>query len=244
MNNIVKNVIIFSSGLLIGAACGWFFTKSHYQAKSDRMVDEIRTFYRERKTMPEKEDETPEVKDEEPHPVQFSEEDMVEYHKIVKRYGQENPSLEYLMKTMPDYTKRDEDDYDPDAPEDWDEDDDSEEDDIRAEEEREKHPEEDPPPYLISANEYMLGGKGGLYDQDCLTYFAVDGVLVDEYDQVVDREHIGEKNLALLNTQECIYVRNVELGMEWEIIKMNRSFDEYMRGMEEHPIDDDEEYDE
>lgn len=80
-------------------------------------------------------------------------------------------------------------------------------------------------PYVISPDEY---GENDNYTQISLTYYAGDGVLADDEDEVVDdveetvgvdfANHFGEYE------DDSVFIRNDRLRCDYEILKDNRSF--------------------
>jgi hypothetical protein len=83
-------------------------------------------------------------------------------------------------------------------------------------------------PYVISYEEYMTGEE--LFRQVTLTYYAEDGILTDDRDDVIVDvdETVGDDNLLLFghrsNDKNVVYIRNHVLEMDIELV---RSFGSY-----------------
>ena len=87
-------------------------------------------------------------------------------------------------------------------------------------------------PYIISPDEF---GNSDNYTQISLTYYAKDGVLADDEDEIVEEvddtvgddfaDHFGDYE------DDSVFVRNDRLRCDFEILKDNRSYRE-VTGME------------
>lgn len=235
MNKTIIGILSFAAGAVIGAITGIEISRKTFQKQCNEMVNEARNYYKEEikkaKVATQVIGESyiekvygyknPEERNREP----FIPPEPIEYHKIFSQHLQTKPEryLEDLLE-QPDIDPEEDmhpEDTDhvelPDAPE---------------------TPSEDPSPYIISWTEYSI--DSGIYTKDCLTYWTVDGILTDNNDEIVDTELVGESNLQELRKPDVdeIYVRNVECGMEWEIEKINRSFSDYLEGIEGSPNDE------
>lgn len=98
-------------------------------------------------------------------------------------------------------------------------------------------------PYVLHQEEYMAKETG--YRQVVYTYYALDDVLVGE-----DEEHplphadiiVGLNNLQFghgTDDEDVVYVRNNEHQLEMEIVRLNKSFEEEILGVENSELDDD-----
>jgi hypothetical protein len=74
-------------------------------------------------------------------------------------------------------------------------------------------------PYIIHIEEFV--GQESGFNQDTVTYYAADDVIVDEQEQVIShyRELMGEL-LFGHGSQDAniVYVRNDKMGVEWEVL--------------------------
>lgn len=88
-------------------------------------------------------------------------------------------------------------------------------------------------PHVIHMDEH--GAKG--YTETSLTYYAGDDVLAGERDNVFEDqdELVGVANLDKFghgsNDANLVYVRNDEMGVDFEIIRTNKSFAEEVHGL-------------
>lgn len=86
-------------------------------------------------------------------------------------------------------------------------------------------------PYVISPDNY---GENDNYTQISLVYYAGDGVLADDEDEVVEdieatvgedfAEHFGEYE------DDSVFIRNDRLRCDYEILRDNRSFSDVVEG--------------
>lgn len=97
-------------------------------------------------------------------------------------------------------------------------------------------------PYVLHQEEFMSEETG--YRQVVYTYYALDDVLVGE-----DEEHplphadliVGVNNLQFghgTDDENVVYVRNNEHRLEMEIVRVNKSFEEEILGIESVVEDD------
>lgn len=92
-------------------------------------------------------------------------------------------------------------------------------------------------PYVLTQDEYMAGELD--YTQITLTYFAGDGVLVDERDDVIEGteadELVGEDNLKRFGLQSndpnVVYVRNHEKELDVEITQHEGEYAKVVLGV-------------
>lgn len=93
-------------------------------------------------------------------------------------------------------------------------------------------------PYIIHQDEYM--GNETNYSQVTYSYYAGDDVLTDEQEQVIEnRENLvgtewNERWGHGSDDMNVIFVRNSELGMEFEICRTPASFAEEVLGLDTH----------
>lgn len=98
-------------------------------------------------------------------------------------------------------------------------------------------------PYVLHQEEYMAEETG--YRQVVYTYYALDDVLVGE-DEVHPLPHadliVGVNNLQFghgTDDANVVYVRNNEHKLEMEIVRVNKSYEEEILGIESTLEDDD-----
>ena len=96
-------------------------------------------------------------------------------------------------------------------------------------------------PYVLHRDEWL--SEASNYVRTWLTYFEGDDVLADDQDNPVDDQDmmVGLANLARFGhgsgDPNVVYVRNVELQMEIEIIHSDGKFSEQRRGIVEPQTD-------
>lgn len=94
-----------------------------------------------------------------------------------------------------------------------------------------EHSKKNNEPYVISPDDY---GENDNYTQISLVYYAGDGVLADDEDEVVEdiedtvgedfAEHFGEYE------DDSVFIRNDRLRCDYEILRDNRSFSDVAEG--------------
>lgn len=92
-------------------------------------------------------------------------------------------------------------------------------------------------PYIISHDEFYNGDED--YQQNTLTYFEGDDVLVDERDQPIRHlsKIVGESNLQFgkeSNDPNIVYIRNHELEVDFEVCRSNGKYTEEVLGFVQH----------
>lgn len=96
-------------------------------------------------------------------------------------------------------------------------------------------------PFIMHRDEWLNENFG--YPRTSYTYFEGDDVLADEHDTPADDMDmlVGLANLAKFGhgsgDPNVVYIRNVELEMEIEIVKSEGKFSEQRRGAVEPPSD-------
>lgn len=91
-------------------------------------------------------------------------------------------------------------------------------------------------PYIVTVSDYMSGKSG--FAQITLSYYTEDDVLANEIDIPVDDERgtVGEDNLRFgcaSSDPNIVYVRNDNKGEEYEIIRVEGSFEKEVAGFTE-----------
>lgn len=92
-------------------------------------------------------------------------------------------------------------------------------------------------PYVVSQEEYDANPDQN--EQIVLTYFAFDDVLVDEEEREIDdvERRVGQANLTRFghgsNDPVIVYVRNEQLGLDFEILRSEGSYAEEVLGLDQ-----------
>lgn len=98
-------------------------------------------------------------------------------------------------------------------------------------------------PYILHQTEFMSKESG--YPQVVYTYYAIDDVLVDEgngHPLPHADEIVGLNNLRFghgSDDEDVVYVRNNDRELEMEIVRVVKSYEEEVLGVENSETDDD-----
>lgn len=88
-------------------------------------------------------------------------------------------------------------------------------------------------PEIISFDEYF--DEDNQNDKLTINYYCKDDIVSDERDEVLDHDVIGEDNLDrfgyMSNDPNVLYVRNYQLGIDYEICKIEDSYLRVMYGV-------------
>jgi hypothetical protein len=94
-------------------------------------------------------------------------------------------------------------------------------------------------PVVIPEDEFHAQESG--YMQGTLTYYAQDGALCDEADQLIEAidETVGQDNMLqfgyMSTDPSVVHVRNPKLQLEWEVIRNAGSYARDVQGMVDPP---------
>lgn len=90
-------------------------------------------------------------------------------------------------------------------------------------------------PYVIDHSEYEHGPEE--YEKQCLYYYSKDRVLCEDDDSIVDSEEdlVGLDYEDILDMQTTAWVRNDELGVMYEIHRIDDSYANAVQGVVETP---------
>lgn len=218
MNNGVKITISFVAGVAAGATAAWYVLKERYNKMMNEEIASFKEEYKER--MEEKKAATAEL-----------EKTAESFKKAAEEAAETAKNFESFKNIVNGegyYYVHEDNPFD---------------DGILDRKYREKHQKGEPDepsetrkkPYVIPPSE--LGDEQ--YDICVLTYYA-DGVLTNDYDEVIDNIEgtVGKESLKTFGQYEpdAVYVRNDELGIDYEI---NRDVRRYVDiGPDESEYDD------
>lgn len=91
-------------------------------------------------------------------------------------------------------------------------------------------------PYVISQDEFEQNESD--HDQNTLTFYEADNVLVDERDEILPEADmmLGERFRVQFGQQSTdentVHIRNDKLGLEFEVVRSERSYKEDVLGQE------------
>ena len=94
-------------------------------------------------------------------------------------------------------------------------------------------------PYIIHQDEFMTNESE--FQQEVLTYYEIDGVLADQDDSILHNQVslIGDGTLNRFghgaDDYNVLYVRNPHLEMEYEICRVQKSFEVDVQGLDNAP---------
>lgn len=92
-------------------------------------------------------------------------------------------------------------------------------------------------PFILSKDEFMSNDSG--YTQSTLTYYAGDGVLMDEREDRIDEvdKTVAERNLKRFGygsgDPRVVYIRNDALEIEFEVLRHDGKYSKDVAGLEE-----------
>lgn len=250
MNNTLKNVIIFASGLAVGSLGTWLGVKKYYELKADLEVESVKVAFDNEiaKFDPPKSSVNgeitgaPEIDDGKVHldgtKSSISKElnnkpPLTDYRSFFKGDVATNPALDVseLSRNPLDEIKAEEEAAAGEHPTDdepmTDEEDAKEQAMYETHKLNEEHKEKrNNDPYEISEEDFEFGAE--FYDKTDLLYYIADDLLVTAEGEIEDKETtVGDVIYDTdfhHNDQEYLYVRNDRLGMDFEIKKIFREY--------------------
>jgi len=88
-------------------------------------------------------------------------------------------------------------------------------------------------PYLIDDREYSE--EFDHHDKVSLYYYRIDDVLTEENEEIIDNVDgiVGYDALSALDMQTTVWVRNEPLGIDYEIIGINKTYAETVLGIKQ-----------
>lgn len=210
MNDKLLNVILFTTGAVIGSLVTWKVVKTKYDCIAQEEINSVKEEYASlMQKMKEKlkesaiyedsndSDSYKDESDEFDEFDEFDESEMTKYHNIIKKYNG-------ISDDENDEEGGNRDSDDGEAPY------------ING-------------PYVISPDEFSSSPPG--YDAQPLDYYA-DGILADGWGVELDiEETIGEEALDHFGeyADDTVYVRNERNEIDYEVTKDPRTYEEAIR---------------
>lgn len=250
MNNAVKGIIIFTSGLATGAVSMYFGVKKYFELKADLEIEQVRDAYTRRlqdiepvKSSVDGDIEGPEtIEDENVERVSTK-------SSIVRELNNKPPMTDYTkFFKAKDVSKLDIPEISRDPKEDMienelaeaegpkDDEEMTEEEDIEATADYEMYQinkdhqealKENRPPFIIEADDYELTCSH--YAKITLHYYVSDDLLVTDEDEIVQiTDQLGnclEDSGFLDNSDDVLYIRNDIMMADYEIVKVYTPFE-------------------
>jgi hypothetical protein len=230
MNNTAKNVIIFVSGLIAGAAAGAFGTraywKKHFEEVADSEINEMSDYYQGKMNeMVNFFDDGDEVNPEKEYYEQqdASEEIKMDPEKAAEIKEKLTRNHEQTTNYATMYKKKDTVDDEDDSLEE------DQSDKAIAERATEDHQANmNRPPKIIS--EEALDEIPEYYDHSVMFYYDLDDTVADENDNIIDEpgHFLGDcldKFGFRDSDEEIIFVQNYATDTIYEVQKLHRAFD-------------------
>lgn len=231
----INKGVLLVGGVIIGASLGYYFTKRHlakkYMAQADSEIEAMREHYASKlrtsaAIRTADVDEATQIIEEQeygPQPTTRSELKDLQQEQHVVNPEAWRKAAEDELAAEPEITANV---FEVDDEWNWDF-----ENDLRA---------GGVDPYVLHHEEWTTEG---MYTRLSLTYFEGDDVLADEHDTPIDDQDamVGLANLAKFGhgsgDPNVVYIRNVELELEIEIVHSDGKFSEERRGIVEPPTD-------
>lgn len=85
-------------------------------------------------------------------------------------------------------------------------------------------------PYII--DDVQFAEEFNNFDKITLYFYQVDGILADDDETPIDdiEQLIGWEALALLDTENTVWVRNEKISSDYEVVPLNQSYQEMILG--------------
>lgn len=237
-----KSVIFALVGFVVGAAAGavgsYLYLKKGFEERIDSEVQALHDIY-DKETKEQRANEEVDIDDGVMAYMKEDERIMAEvagdiFHSAIHENGEEykKESSDYTVYSSEDFFRDEEDPAEREFPQDDEpEEDDSEDQDSlnerlgrSATEELQKNKKKRP--FIIKSEEF---GHCEGYGEETLYYYLDDGALVNEKDEEIDEYELMIGNALTkygfdTNDEHSIYVRNPNLEMDYEIIKVYQAF--------------------
>lgn len=206
MNSVIKNIAIFTVGLVIGSAVSYIYNSKKFNEQLDDEIEKTKSYYENKYSKTEESIEK-DLTVEEPINVEKTE----KYLSMINRY--DSPAVKNDEKETKKIKATF---YDPLT------------DEIEEVEMEENMTNDELKPYVISPDEF---GETD-YKIVSLNYYA-DNVLTDEFDNIIDDVEgtVGEASLDTFGEYEddTVFVRNDSLEIDYEICADLRAYSEIYR---------------
>lgn len=208
MNSVIKNITIFTVGLVIGSAVSYIYSSKKFNAQLDDEIEKTKSYYENKYSQTEESLE--DLEKEESANIEKVEEDN--YSKMINRY--DSPAIKKEEEKKSNKIKATF--YDPLT------------DEIEEVEVEGNMAHDELKPYVITPDEF---GETD-YKIISLNYYA-DNVLTDEFDNIIDDVEgtVGEASLDTFGEYEddTVFVRNDQLEIDYEICADLRAYSEIYR---------------
>jgi hypothetical protein len=218
-----RSFAIAASSMCIGLGVGYIVAErrlsAQFEERLERETAEMKSFY----TAVKKKHATPEeaVKELIPEAEQKPRDnEKVAYHKVLKKEEYAPPATEEAVTVITDadvfeFTAVEQNIFD-------------------------SKPPMGDQPYVISQEEFMQNDPD--HNQGTLTYYT-DDVLTDEREEIIDdvKRTVGEDCFGKFgqgsSDPNVVHVRNYRLGMDFEIVRSERTYEEDVLGMESSQVE-------
>lgn len=207
MNSVIKNITIFTVGLVIGSAVSYIYNSKKFNAQLDDEIEKTKSYYENIYSKTEESIEKDLIVEE---PI--STEKTEEYSSLINRY--DSPAVKKEEEKKSNKIKATF--YDPLT------------DEIEEVEVEGNMTHDELKPYVITPDEF------GETDYKIISlYYYADNVLTDEFDNIIDDVEgtVGEASLDTFGEYEddAVFVRNDQLEIDYEICADLRAYSEIYR---------------
>lgn len=216
----IKNVSLFLGGVALGALGAWALSKRNYETEIDGYLDKINDLSRDGNSDDREPQAVLETKEETTVMREHDEKVLVlprdRYKKVVRSLG---------------YDKGDR----PDRLADYEHPRDDEQDEDYEYEQKKYEPSSNEKPYIISIDEYTE--ENTHYDKLTLYFYEDDEVLTEDNEEMIEDVEAIVGNYALncfgenSGDPEVVYVRNDRLQIDYEVIRLSKSYKETVLGI-------------
>ena len=231
--NIVKGILIFATGVGVGALVTNKLLKNNYQQLVQEEIDSIKENFKKNEEYKRKRDLVD---------INNEKKSLI-YRKSLDKYRTySNTNIDPAELVSPpegdnDADEPEDEEYETEDDDDDDETEDDDDDEYSADEaisteqiNRRDHI----TPYVISYKEFSE--EKDYYDKLTISYYNVDDTLADDQEEILDvTSIIGNEALSCFgrgsNDSEVVYVRNERLASDFEVIRTQQSYQENVFGI-------------
>lgn len=226
--NKLKYVLMFAAGAAVGGCATWFGVKTYYEERTEHDIAEVKEYYAK---MSDKRVSEVVVKE-----LGLTKKDGIKddlepeirkaYKKIVEEYMPSTDDKDLMEPGMfDDYlsalsaeSKASEEATD-------------EEDDELEDFDPLNPPPEDREPTVITEDEFCDDMS---FEKQQITFYTLDDTLCDANDSIMDIDRtVGAGTLSDIEpSTDMVYVRNYSLGIDYEIEVVNKSYTQYVLGID------------
>ena len=223
MNKYAINSVVFALGICVGALAARFWLKNQYANLAQDEIDSVKAAFakREEQLLEHINEVQPKKPAKNTH-YKMRLEDLADYRARMESYGADHipeQTEEDRLSTVMNMAEQMRDSGEGSLALDL----------------EETFSREHAQPYLIADSDFLEGMAG--FDKITITYYEADDILADDQDEVITdvSAHIGDDALVSFNkkpgAEGVVYVRNIRLSTDFEVVLDRRSFSEVVVGI-------------